>query len=126
MNKTRRSTRRSKRSRKVHRTSDALEIIEHRLVADDPGFAAMVEEATVNAHVAKLIYEARVAAGLTQKALAEMIGTRQPVIARLEDAEYAGHSLTMLQRIAAALGRSLEIRMRPVRGGAVASVRKAG
>jgi len=32
------------------------------------------------------------------------------VIARLEDAEYAGHSLTMLERIAAACGVALKLR----------------
>jgi len=37
----------------------------------------------------------------------------QPVIARLEDADYQGHSLTMLQRIAAALNQRLDIRFKP-------------
>jgi hypothetical protein len=31
------------------------------------------------------------------------------VIARLEDAEYSGHSLTMLERIAAACGVALKL-----------------
>jgi len=55
----------------------------------------MVAEASINAHVAKLIYEARIKAGLTQQ-LADLSGTKQPVIARLEDADYEGHSLSML------------------------------
>jgi predicted transcriptional regulator len=42
--------------------------------------------------------------------LAERIGTKQSVISRLEDADYEGHSLTMLQRIATALGQCVEIR----------------
>jgi hypothetical protein len=40
-----------------------------------------------------------------------MVGTTQPVIARLEDAEYRGQSLTMLQRIAHALHGQLEIHL---------------
>jgi transcriptional regulator with XRE-family HTH domain len=60
--------------------------------------------------VAQLIYAARTKAGLSQAQLAERIGTRQSVISRLEDADYDGHSLSMLQRIAAALGQCLEIR----------------
>jgi transcriptional regulator with XRE-family HTH domain len=52
-----------------------------------------------------MIYDARQKAGLTQKQLAELIGTKQQVIARLEDADYEGHSLSMLQRIASGLGR---------------------
>ena len=62
-----------------------------------------------------MIYDARHKAGLTQKQLAELVGTKQQVIARLEDADYEGHSLSMLQRIAAALGRRLEVSMPPLR-----------
>lgn len=42
--------------------------------------------------------------------LAGMIGTDQAVISRLENADYEGHSLTMLRRIARALGKKLDIR----------------
>ncbi len=73
----------------------------------------LVEQATVNASVAKLIYDARAAAKLTQKQLADLVGTKQPVIARLEDADYAGHSLSMLHRIAHALNRRLDIKLVP-------------
>ena len=48
-------------------------------------------------------------AGFTQMALAKRVGTAQSVIARLEDTEYAGHSLTMLERIAAACGVGLRL-----------------
>ena len=41
----------------------------------------------IKAEVARLIYEARKMAGLTQTELAELIGSKQPVIARLEDAD---------------------------------------
>jgi len=47
-------------------------------------------EETLNAEVARLIYEARTQAGFTQAALAERIGTTQPVIARLGDAALLG------------------------------------
>jgi predicted transcriptional regulator len=42
--------------------------------------------------------------GLTQTALARKVGTTQSMIARLEDAEYIGHSRTMLERMAAVCG----------------------
>ena len=61
-----------------------------------------------------MIYEARNRAALTQQQLADLVGTKQSVIARLEDADYEGHSLTMLQRIAAALHQKLEIHLVPV------------
>src|ERR1017187_6055687 len=58
--------------------------------------------------LALLVHEMREEAGLTQAGLAKRIGTTQSVIARLEDAEYMGHSLVMLERIAAACGIALK------------------
>ncbi|NLX21224.1 MAG: transcriptional regulator, partial [Phycisphaerae bacterium] len=40
-------------------------------------------------------------------------GTTPSVISRLEDADYQGHSLSMLRRIAAALNQRVEIRFIP-------------
>jgi ribosome-binding protein aMBF1 (putative translation factor) len=59
--------------------------------------------------LALLVREMRESAGLTQSELAKKVATTQSVIARLEDAEYAGHSLTMLERIAAACGVGLKL-----------------
>jgi len=92
------------------KTRNALELIA-RDVGSEPGFRARVEEEKFNAQVARMVLEARSAAGLTQQELADLAGTTQPVIARLEDADYEGHSLRMLRRIAQALNRSLEIRL---------------
>jgi ribosome-binding protein aMBF1 (putative translation factor) len=93
-------------------TNDALEII-RRSIDLDPELAEMVKESSVNAQVSLIIYDARKQAGLTQKELADLIGTTQSVIARLEDADYEGHSLSMLARIAAALDRKIKIEMLP-------------
>jgi ribosome-binding protein aMBF1 (putative translation factor) len=60
--------------------------------------------------LALLVREMREDAELTQTELAKNVGTTQSVIARLEDAEYAGHSLTMLERIAAVCGVALKLR----------------
>ena len=94
------------------KTKDALKILD-RVTGEDPQLREIIEEETLNAHVARLIYEARKAAGLTQQQLAELVGTKQPDIARLEDADYQGHSLTMLHRIAIALNQRLEIAFAP-------------
>jgi DNA-binding XRE family transcriptional regulator len=59
--------------------------------------------------LALLVREMREDAGLTQTELAKKVGTTQSVIARLEDAEYMGHSLTMLERIAAVCGIALKL-----------------
>lgn len=95
-------------------TRDAIEILD-RLTGDDPELREMIAEETVHAQVARMIYEARTAAGLTQKQLADLIGTQQSTIARLEDADYQGHSLSMLRRIAEALHQKLEVRFVPNR-----------
>jgi len=95
-------------------TRDAIEILD-RLTGDDPELREMIAEETINAQVARMIYDARTAAGLTQKQLADLIGTQQSTIARLEDADYQGHSLSMLRRIAEALHKKLEVRFVPNR-----------
>jgi hypothetical protein len=46
--------------------------------------------------------------------LARLVGTTASVICRLENADYEGHSLVMLNRIAAALRQRVEIRFVPV------------
>src|SRR5712692_6447495 len=94
------------------KTTDAIAILD-RMAGESPELRRLTAEARVNAAVAQLIYAARTKAGLSQAELAERIGTRQSVISRLEDAAYEGHSLNLLQRIAAALGQSVEIRFLP-------------
>lgn len=59
--------------------------------------------------LALLVLEMRAAAGLSQEELAKRARTTQSVIARLEDAEYKGQSLRMLERIAAACGVGLKL-----------------
>jgi ribosome-binding protein aMBF1 (putative translation factor) len=59
--------------------------------------------------LALLVREMREDVGWTQTELAKKVGTTQSVIARLESAEYTGHSLTMLERIAAACGVGLRL-----------------
>ena len=98
----------------ARKTRNANEILE-RLTGDDPELREMIAEEAVNAQVSRMIYDARMAAGLTQKQLADMIGSQQSVIARLEDADYEGHSLSMLRRIAEALDQKLEVRFVPNR-----------
>lgn len=69
------------------KTSDALKIIE-KINRADPSLQEMVATSAINADVAQLIYEARIKARLTQQQLADLVGTKQPIIARLEDADY--------------------------------------
>jgi ribosome-binding protein aMBF1 (putative translation factor) len=91
------------------RTKDALKILE-RATGADSGVVQGIANARVNLEVAQMIYDARTKSGLSQRALADLVGSRQSVIARLEDGDYQGHSLGMLQRIGNALGQRLELR----------------
>src|ERR1039458_10380400 len=91
------------------KTKDALKILE-RVTGGNPAVRRGITNAHVNLGVAQMIYDARTRAGMSQRQLAELVGSRQSVIARLEDADYEGHSLTMLQRIGNALGQRLELR----------------
>ncbi|MGI0492216.1 helix-turn-helix domain-containing protein [Alkalinema pantanalense CENA528] len=95
------------------KTNDALKILQ-KMTAGDSEMEAMIQESSFNAELAQLIYNARKQAGLTQKQLADRIGTKQSVIARLEDADYQGHSLSMLHKIAQALNQRLEVHLIPL------------
>ena len=81
------------------KSTDAVKILKRRL-GDTPELDEMIAEEKLNVYVAQMIYDARTEAGLTQTALADLVDSKQQVIARLEDADYQGHSLSMLRRIA--------------------------
>lgn len=100
---------------KKRSTTDLIEIIHHRYYEGNPKRLADLEEARESARIARTIYKLRVKAGLSQRALAELVGTTTSVITRLEDDDYEGHSLSMLHRIAAALNRRVEVRFLPAR-----------
>ena len=99
---------------KGKRTTDALEIMNRRYYKTAERRAAL-EEARVNAEAARLIYELRNEANLTQQQLADLVNTTQSVISRLEDDDYDGHSLKMLARISAVLNRRLVLTAKPVK-----------
>ncbi len=95
------------------KTANAVSILHRRYIGDDEERRRSLEAERLHAQVARTIYDLRKQAGLTQKELARLIGTTQSVISRLEDADYEGHSLSMLSRIAAALGQRLVFSVAP-------------
>jgi transcriptional regulator with XRE-family HTH domain len=96
---------------KRNTTTDAVEILHRRYVGDDAGRKASLQAERKNAEVAQMIHDLRQEAAMTQKELADLVGTTQSVISRLEDADYDGHSLSMLSRIAKALNKRLDVQM---------------
>ncbi len=87
--------------------NDAVNILHKRYIRNKPERLAALAQEKINVQVAQLIYNMRTEAGLTQNELAQKVGTSQAAISRLEDSDYDGHSLTMLDRIAATLGKRL-------------------
>ena len=116
-------------NKRTKRTDDGMAILDV-ITEDTPEMRALISEEAENLRIAKNIYKLRTQAGLSQMELARRIGTTQSVISRLEDADYEGHSLSMMKRIAAALDKRVEIRFVPIRKVARASAsgvkRKAG
>ncbi|MHB8934298.1 MAG: helix-turn-helix transcriptional regulator [Bellilinea sp.] len=72
----------------------------------DAAFDAAAKELEPGYQVARL----RIQRGLTQTQLAEMIGTRQPSIARLENGSSLP-SISFLNKIATALDAKIEVRL---------------
>lgn len=93
-------------------TSDAVKILDN-MFRDDPEFACLAAEEQVKGQVAREIYHARNAAGLSQEALAALICVEPSVIDSLEEADYEGDTLGLLSRIAQVLEQRVEIRFVP-------------
>lgn len=74
----------------------------------DPEFRAAVEELEPAYQVARL----RIMRGLTQEQVAELVGTKQSSIARLENGNTQPR-LSFLRRVVEALGGRLEVRIMP-------------
>ena len=75
----------------------------------DKDFAARFKRAGDAWDVALQLAALRKDSGLSQKELAQRVGTSQQQISRLESPSYEGHSLSMLRRVAEALGASLHV-----------------
>jgi len=95
--------------------SRSLQAAYDRYIGDDPEQQQALEQALTDYDVARKIYDLRTKAGLSQRELARRIGTSASVICQLEDADYQGHSLLMLRRIAAAVDKRVEIRFVSIR-----------
>ena len=75
----------------------------------DKDFAARFKKAGEAWDVALQLAALRKESGLSQKELAQRVGTSQQQISRLESPSYEGHSLSMLRRVTEALGASLYV-----------------
>jgi ribosome-binding protein aMBF1 (putative translation factor) len=75
--------------------NDALDQLTDRFVGGDAKPQTVLDEEIVNLEAARLVYELRKKAGLSQRELAKKAGTTASVICRMKQADYEG-SLPML------------------------------
>lgn len=85
----------------------ALDAVKAELLAD-PEVKAAYDALEPAQQVARL----RIARGLTQAQLAELVGTKQPSIARLESGAMLP-SISFLRKVAAALDAQVEVNLVP-------------
>ena len=89
--------------------SKALQHIYDTVAGDNPTDQAVFQRENDNILIqieaSQLLYGMRTGAGMSQRELAKRVGTTASVICRMEAADYDGHTIGMLRRIAAALGR---------------------
>ncbi len=97
--------------------SGALQHVYANLLSDDLQSEAVFEfeydDIYTQVEASQLLYNMRTAAGLPQREFSKRAGTTASVICRMEAADYDGHTLAMLRRIATALGRRIELHAVP-------------
>ncbi len=76
----------------------------------DPLVSDEYEKLGVEFSIAKSIIEKRIQMNMSQKELAEQVGTKQSAISRLESGRY-NPSLSFLQKVATALHSELRIQL---------------
>ncbi len=113
-------------AKKRKHSKTASEILFRRYYRGQPKDRLGEAQATISAlALGDKIRMLRERAGLTQADLAKRIGTQPSQISRIEDADYNGHSMETLRRIAAALHATLRIELVP-QGGKPRRLLKAG
>lgn len=95
----------------MNKRKDDLDRTVGKILKEDPSFGEKLDRAGEAWDIAFQIIALREKAGLTQKQLANLVGTKQSNIARLESADYTGYTLKTLEKVTKALRSRLEIRI---------------
>ncbi|MEJ5260179.1 MAG: helix-turn-helix transcriptional regulator [Anaerohalosphaeraceae bacterium] len=98
---------------KREKSKNGLALLHEKFIKGDKRRLAELEAEREKIKIAEQVYALRQQMGLTQKQLADLIGTTQSVISRLESADYENERLKTLQKLAAALQCKLEVRFVP-------------
>jgi DNA-binding Xre family transcriptional regulator len=84
---------------------------------DEKEIAALVDQMMVEDQLTAL----RLKRGISQAALADLMGVKQPLVARIESGGVKNLTLATIARTAAALGGRIQLKIRPVKGARRAS-----
>lgn len=98
----------------MKRVKDDLDRTIEKALKRDPSLKEGLQKAEEAWDVAFQIINFREKAGLTQKELAGLVGTKQSNIARIESADYTGYTLKTLEKVTKALKARLQIKIVPV------------
>jgi transcriptional regulator with XRE-family HTH domain len=80
-----------------------------KIINSDPEVIKELEENALEYEIKRQIIQLRLEKKLTQKKLAELIGTRQANISRLESGKHYNFSICFLNKIAKATNKKLKI-----------------
>ncbi len=100
-------------AKKKKTTTNAVKVLHKRYIRGNKKRIESLQRERENLNIAEQIYNLRTELGLSQKQLADLVGTTQSVISRLEDADYNGHSLAMLRKIGAAFQQRVLVQFVP-------------
>jgi len=81
-----------------------------KIINSDPEVVKELELNAIEYQVVREIIKARKELNLTQEQLAQLVGTKQSNISRLESGEY-NPTIEFLSKVAQAMGKTLDIRL---------------
>ena len=96
------------------KTTDALKIIDALYFNGRPEMQARLREAEERLLLAERLRELRELQGMTQQEVADRMGTKRSVVARLEQAGYEKHTVSTLRKFSSALGYTVRVDFVPV------------
>jgi len=92
----------------TRKISEASEILD-AMTGDDPELRQMIADSELRADIARLVYDAREGAALTQQQLADLAGLSASTIKAIEESDYRSDLLEKFDVIRRALNLQIRI-----------------
>ena len=96
-------------ARETNIRSQALRSLYDEHFRDNPERLASLQEEMLKAEIAQCLYDLRMGLNLSQQELAERVGIDATVISDIEETDFAGDSMEMLNKICTFLGTSVKV-----------------